>query len=92
MDAVSGIEGDYLRRPTIGVIPEYQRKGIGKALVLRLMEKSKRENLPPLLGSVRVLKNVELYKKWGGEILKVVQKDGLDVYYMVFKHEKVLKT
>jgi ribosomal protein S18 acetylase RimI-like enzyme len=64
----------------IGVLPEYQNKGIGGKLLAELVYDSERRKMPMYLETY-LPKNIELYKKFGFDIFDELQL-GFPVYCM----------
>ena len=75
---------------SVAVMPEYRRKGIGKALVVRAMEGARVYNAKQFYLEVRVTNSeaIDLYKKLGLEVSRTIHgyySDGEDAYVMTRK-------
>lgn len=78
---------------SVAVMPEYRRKGIGEALVVKAMESMRLYKAKQCFLEVRVTNTaaVDLYKKLGFEVSRTVRgyyADGEDAYVMETKLEK----
>ena len=72
---------------SIAVLPEYRRKGIGKALITRAIEGMKLYNAKQCFLEVRITNTpaINLYKKLGFQVTKTIHgyyADGEDAYVM----------
>ena len=65
----------------IGVAPEYQGKGVGKAMMSRYVEELDREGLDGYLETDRAV-NVKIYEKLGFGVVREEKLIGVDTWYM----------
>jgi ribosomal-protein-alanine N-acetyltransferase len=72
---------------SVAVLPQYRRKGIGQALIMKAMEGMRTYNAKQCFLEVRVTNTpaINLYKKLGFEITRTINgyySDGEDAYVM----------
>jgi len=65
----------------IGVAPEYQGKGVGKAMMTRYVEELDREGLEGYLETDRAV-NVKFYENFGFGVVREEKVIGVDTWYM----------
>jgi len=78
---------------SVAVLPQYRRKGIGRALVTEAMEGMRLHNAKQCFLEVRTTNTagVDLYKKLGFQVTRTIHgyyADGEDAYVMSVKLEK----
>jgi predicted N-acetyltransferase YhbS len=69
----------------IGVAPEYQGTGVGKAMMKRYVEQLDREGLEGYLETDRAI-NVKFYERFGFSVVRAEKLIGVDTWYMRRPH------
>lgn len=78
------IHNKFLHLVYLGVLPDYQGKGIGSSLLNPVLQDAKNEGLPVLLETSKQV-NVSIYEKKGFKLFhkyKVPDSEDLQIYFM----------